>query len=527
MWMPRLFRFGVWLILVGWGCSSAHARDKWLYSQSDHFELLSSAPEWESRKMLVDLEQFRASFLATIHLPPARDPRATVVLFDSDRQFDRVKPLYKGKPTDARGYFAGASDEAVIGLVAGLAPAETREVIFHEYVHLLLHAHNLPVPPWLNEGLAELYSTFEIEDGLVRFGQPKPRHLFLLKQSDLMHLGELFAVQHSSHTYNEGPERSLFYAESWALLHFWLCGEDQSYRAGLVRFMTLLDEKSGKPPQVCFQEAFGLSYDDMERRFKNYLSGGAFLVRGAKVLLPDYGKKLAFRAATDFERDVALENLRYRLRHSADSEYKLIQLAEQDPTSSRPYEILAAISMYDREPRLAMDRWRKAGELGSTNAFVYVQLANEIVRQMRVGVSLNYRIPAKQCVELRDWLDRAVKHSPEYWEAYETLAFVEAFAIKPRGGAVNAIQAAVKQMKDPQRTLTSLAVIRWRINDYVTSEAILEGIEKKAPNASPDKILAAKLRRQIAVDRAQREAADPSPAPSSTPTDLRSAEVAK
>lgn len=525
--MRRIFFCGLWLLLIGWGASSGQARETWLYSQSDHFELLSSASEWEARKMLVDLEQFRASFLATIHLSSARDPRATVVLFDSDRQFDRVKPLYKGKPTDARGYCAGSRDETVIALIAGEAPAETREVIFHEYVHLLLHSHELPVPPWLNEGLAELYSTFEIENGVVRFGQAKPRHLALLRQNELMHLGELFAVQHSSHTYNEGPERSLFYAESWALVHFWLCGEDQSYRPGMIRFMTLLDDKNKKPPQACFEEAFGIGYEEMERRFNRYLNGGAFLVRGAKVALPDYGKKLVFRPATDFERDVALENLRYRLRHTADSEYKLIQLAEQNPTSPRPYEILAAISMYDNEPRLAMDRWRKAGELGSSNSFVYVQLANEVVRQMRIGVSLNYRIPEKQCAELREWLDRAIKLSPEYWEAYDTLAFVEAFSTKPRGGAVNAIQASITKMKDAQRTLMSLAVIRWRINDYATSEAILDVLDKKAPNVSPDKILAAKLRKQLAADRAKREAADPSPSMSSESAEVRSAESAK
>lgn len=506
--MRCFFRFGLRFVLAIAGCGFAHARDKWLYSQSDHFELLSSASEWESRKMLGDLEQFRASFLATIHLHAARDPRATVILFNSDREFGAFKPLYNGKPVEAAGFFSGATDEVVISLVAGLRPEDTREIIFHEYVHLLLHSRDLPVPPWLNEGLAELYSTFEIEKGVVRFGQPKPRHVRLLTETTLMHFGELFGVGPTSHTYNDGPERGLFYAESWGLVHFWLCGEDQSYRPRLIQFMILLDQP-GAMPERCFKEAFGMGYEEMERKFERYLHSGTFLVRGAKVLLPDYEKKLVFRPATDLERDVALENLRYRLRHTADSEYKLLQIAEREPTSARPYEVLAAIAMYDRETRMALDRWSKAGALGTTNAFVYLQLAKDIVRQILNGVSLDYRIPENECTQLRGWLDRAIELSPDYWEAYETLAVVEAFAAKPRAPVLQKIQTVIKQLRDPQRVLVSLAVIRWRINDLTTSEAILNLLEKRPTGASSEKMLAGKLRKRILADRAKALAADP------------------
>lgn len=279
--MPRLFRFGVWLILAGWGCSSGRARETWVYSQSEHFELLSCAPEWEARKALAELEQFRISFLTTVHLPPARDPRATVVLFENDDQFGRVKPLRKGQPTDAAGYFLGREDEVAIALVTDLDRKVTREIIFHEYVHLLMHSHDLRVAAWLNEGLAELFSTFEISDGIVRFGRPKTARLAVLTHNKRMHLGELFAFKNDSHN-DDVLETHIFYAESWALVHFWLCGEDQSYRPKLVRFMTLLSQKKDVPVERSFQEAFGIGYEEMERRFEKYLESGSSLSAGPR-----------------------------------------------------------------------------------------------------------------------------------------------------------------------------------------------------------------------------------------------------
>ncbi len=42
----------------------------------------------------------------------------------------------------------------------------------HEYVHLVLRASNLQVPPWLKEGLAELYST--LRNGRSRHRTRRP-----------------------------------------------------------------------------------------------------------------------------------------------------------------------------------------------------------------------------------------------------------------------------------------------------------------------------------------------------------------
>ena len=61
---------------------------------------------------------------------------------------------------------------------------------------VLLVSHNMQDPPvWFNEGLAEYYSSFDIEeDRKAHLGDPIPYHLETLREEKLLPLRALFAV---------------------------------------------------------------------------------------------------------------------------------------------------------------------------------------------------------------------------------------------------------------------------------------------------------------------------------------------
>ena len=80
------------------------ARDEWRHTRTENFEVLSAAPEKKTRELVMELEQFRASFIATFALRPAHEPRVTVVLFNSDRVFTPYKPTYQGRPKEVAGF---------------------------------------------------------------------------------------------------------------------------------------------------------------------------------------------------------------------------------------------------------------------------------------------------------------------------------------------------------------------------------------------------------------------------------------
>src|SRR5688500_7624259 len=84
------FLFGVALVSV----PAFAARDQWRTTRTDHFEVFSAASEKQTRQLVVQLEQFRASFIGMFGLRPAHEPRVTVMLFNSDRLFTPYKPTY-------------------------------------------------------------------------------------------------------------------------------------------------------------------------------------------------------------------------------------------------------------------------------------------------------------------------------------------------------------------------------------------------------------------------------------------------
>jgi tetratricopeptide (TPR) repeat protein len=109
----------------------------------------------------------------------------------------------------------------------------TPSVVQHEYVHSLFDLAWPDVPLWLNEGLAEYFSTFTADERRAVLGAPVFSHVEWLAAHDLVPLDRLFAIDHDSPEYHEGDRRGTFYAESWALTHVLLSGsKDDIARLG-------------------------------------------------------------------------------------------------------------------------------------------------------------------------------------------------------------------------------------------------------------------------------------------------------
>jgi len=466
---PRLaFLFGAGLALV----SAASASEQWITARSPHFEMFSSASESESREMLNKLEQFRAAVLAICSLPRFHDSKATIVMFATNRQFDSCKPLHDGKPANVAATCIGGFGETTVAMAADNNPEQTDEAIFREYIQLMLAAGGEEPPLWLRDGLAELFSTFKIDGDSFILGVGKPARTETLSRLQLLPLGRLFAVTRESPEYRE----ETFHAESWALLHFMICGKDSAvYLPRLRRFNELSATSDGTIDHI-FREAFSMSYDEMERAIDRYLQSDHFYAQRGKLILGDLFARIEFQPAGDFEREVALSNLRWRLQAPGDASDRLMQLSESHPEDSRPHEILAEIAMKDGDRKSALDHWRRAAELGSDNPEAYVQVAADRFDQFTIGLTLDTRMAPELEATLRRWLDRATTLSPRYLEAYETLAMVEAFAEQPRWDVVNHVQAVVPKMRDKTRVTFAMAVLRWRTGDDAAARQMVKSM---------------------------------------------------
>lgn len=86
---------------------------------------------------------------------------------------------------------------------------------------------------WLNEGLAEFFSTFQYEKGRAIIGRPLEAQLIFLNQVAWLPLQAVLAAKMDSPEYNEDFRNSVFYAQAWALVHYLLCAKDTGLCATL------------------------------------------------------------------------------------------------------------------------------------------------------------------------------------------------------------------------------------------------------------------------------------------------------
>src|SRR5438132_806730 len=73
----------------------------------------------------------------------------------------------------------------------------------------------------------------------VEMGRPIPSHVVALRSETPLPLRELFAINTSSKEYNEGAHLGMFYAESWALVHYLMLGSTER-QGQLATFLGLV-----------------------------------------------------------------------------------------------------------------------------------------------------------------------------------------------------------------------------------------------------------------------------------------------
>ena len=167
------------------------------------------------------------------------------------------------------GYFIGG--EAVDYIAMDSSAEEAFRVIYHEYVHAIVNAVISSPPVWFNEGLAEYYQTIDVNGNGngATVGRLQNDHVLRLR-SEWLPLEAVLAVDHNSPLYNERDKASVFYAESWALVHYLLLGDNSAHMKQVAAFTSLLT--SGVLPDAACQKALGLTLPQLEKKLRSYVA---------------------------------------------------------------------------------------------------------------------------------------------------------------------------------------------------------------------------------------------------------------
>jgi len=453
------------------------AKDTWISVRSKNFSLVGNASEKDIRQVAVRLEQFRDVFARLFPDMSFTSPvPTTVIVFKSDSSYKPFKPVADGKMVAVAGYFQPGRDVNYITLTSENRGEDSFTTIFHEYVHLLVNntLGKTSVPPWFNEGIAEYYSTFDIQDDRKVFlGRLIPHHLDLLGSTQLLPLDRLFGVDYYSLERNKHDARGLFYAQSWALIHYLIQANEGKRLPQLGEFVSLL--RQNVPLETAFRQAFQTDYAGMQKELKDYVQRRSF--RGQ---IATFDKKLEFDSQittsplSEAEAQAYLGDLLYHIRRPEDARTRLEQALALDPKLPMAHASLGMVLMEQKKIPEARAQLEQAVAGNSSNYLLHYQYAFALSREVITEGQPVHSFPAETAAKMRTQLRRAIELNPDFPESYHLLAFLNLVTGEQVDESIGFIKHAVALSPGSEEFLFVLAQLYMRKEDWDAARKVVE-----------------------------------------------------
>lgn len=484
--------------------------DKWRHFTSPNFELYSRVDEAESRAVLRQLEVLRATFLQTLQLKEKEPAPVTIFYFGHVRDFRAYVREEVRKNESYRATFHSDPDRGVMVLAPLASPGVGHQLALSTYVsHLFRTAGERP-PQWLARGFSTLFETLALTDEKVLFGRPSPGRVRLLQEEKLMPLDALLGIEPGNELFANERATQLYAAQTWAIVHYWMLGRHQFPKDrvdAFLRYSRRQRDASVEERRQAFEHFFGVNYAEMNRAIDSYVVSGRY--NFTKLPMPEVAPPAGYtrRAVPRSEIRLRLGELALRAVRSPAGRLALLQAVSENPGDVRVLEALGAVALEEREPGVARDRWNRAFEAGSTNPAIIQHLAQLESRGWFQQFDYYSRLPAERADRLRDLLRRSIAAAPAQSEAYELLAWVEAFAPEPFIPNVNLVQGKFPTLDDRAHTLLALALVRLRLGDRESGLKLLEDVDRLSP--APRTMQAVEMTRAILEGRPPRRLAEP------------------
>lgn len=399
------------------------AAAEWIKITSPNFELYTTAGERTGKSAIKHFEQVRAFFLDFMKIQSKSVNKVRLVGFSSEKEYAPYKPSEAAAafylPTPDRDY-----------IVMGDLSEQFFKVAVHEYVHLIMKHADAQAPPWLNEGIADFYSTMTPIAKKVRIGLFEPGRHYTLMQEKWMPLERLFAVTHDSPEYNEKNRASVFYAQSWALVHMMYF--DDGYRANSQRaFNAVLNGQSGAE---ALPAIYGKTLEQIQKDLGSYLRKSWQTVAHVDSRLDAKVETPLVEKANPADAELTLAHVLNTGKKADQAAAMYAKLVAQYPDNIEALEALGYSHMRKNEDVEAMKHFGAAAKLGSKNARMLRNYA--YLLQTKGGTKLEAIGALRQALEVDpDYFDVRLQlgyllmNERKFGEAYSLFAQVK--SIKP------------------------------------------------------------------------------------------------
>ena len=465
-------------------CASASGNaPHWIEVHSPHFTVLTNSNDGDGRRIALQFERMRAVFHVVI--PSASDDAGTpiVVLALKDKKsFRTLEPeAYLAKnQLDLAGYFLNAQDRDYVLVRLDAEGNHPYATVYHEYTHYLLRKADW-LPLWLNEGLAEFYQNTDIHDPKeVRFGEPSADDILYLRQSRLLPVTTLLAVDHNSPYYHDEQKGSVFYSESWALTHYIEITDFQHKTTRLHDYATKLI--AGEDPVQAAQETFG-DLKKLDSALNAYVQQSNF--QEFRLLVPVNIPESSFtvRQIPGPEMDAIRADVLLDVGRKKEAADLLQSVLAVDPKSEQAHETMGAMKFREHDTEAARKWYGEAVQLDSKSYLALYYFATMTMHSGDRG----------QDDAIEKSLLSSIEFNPKFAPSYDSLAYFYSSRHEKLDQARHLSVQAVSL--EPENVLYRMnaAQILVESQDFVNALLVLQAAVHVAKSSSETEMLQARI----------------------------------
>jgi tetratricopeptide (TPR) repeat protein len=471
MWRERGFRRIVVLVFLASlllpARAAVAAEPQWQRVSSDHFIVLTDAGDKKGHEVAARFEQMRVMFgqLLMRRKISMAEP-LEIIAIRSDKDYAQLAPLVNGQPTNAPAFFLPGEDR--IYVVLNLFAPDSWRGVEHQFAHYLLNYNYPPTQPWFDEGFAEYFASLYLGPKQAELGSDP--ELNAGYQSDMvgntsqsnslkaltdilsnpvwLTLPDLFEMKNRMVNGQEGTHHTLFYAQSWIMVHYLL---NQNKLPETGNYFDLVENQK-VPVEQAVQQAYGMPVAQLDKAVKDYFhslkplgdalyqskqSSTPVVISLSQSALPFTVDEVATssKSVRPEEAQALVNEMELRIPEKREQAIKNLEKLAADPKSETEvaHRALAWAQIQKGDTAAAFEEERAAMDINSNDPWVRFGLALASYRSGQQGAKV------QGLANMMESLHIVIAEYPDFAEAYNMLGWA-----RLSGGGANAALEAMK-----------------------------------------------------------------------------------
>jgi hypothetical protein len=445
--------------------------ESWRYARVGNFEVISSASERVTRRIVADFGIFTQAMALVWPAPAKPHATSTLILCGRNGKFDTFAPagtirdevivpslflrnreqiaIVVDVETDR--VAVDSSNLEVVGAGSAEYEIDHYKQLYREYVRYLISQSQVRPPIWVEEGLAQIIMDIDLNDERLIYGKintlsgtatggesadsdgtdptmntgavvgEQPFNA-VLRNRNLIPLDKFFAIT-ADDPVTRNPLGNNFWAkQAYLFVHFCMFGEDLRHQAALGTFISRLAREPLS--EELFKECFKTDYKGMNKQLRSYIlhtkhKYQRYALKPSDRLTP---KSIELREATIPEAALVTGDA---LRLAGHHDTALAAYRSAYLRGSREPAILAGMGVTEaalNHPDRARELLEPAVKGGARRPSAYVELARLRLAEATAKPTANGRLGAAQLGAVLTPLFEARKLSPALPETYELIA---------------------------------------------------------------------------------------------------------